>query len=348
MPREFTGVIQDTASSATLCAILSAREKASEFKINQQGFHAQNYRIYCSEQTHSSIDKAVRIAGIGQENLVKIPTDENQALQPAMLEKAIADDIAAGRQPLCVVATLGTTGTTAVDPLPEIGEICAKNNIWLHIDAAFAGTALILPEYRWMGEGLETADSFVFNPHKWMFTNFDCSAYFVKDRDTLIRTFSILPEYLKTQTHGKVNDYRDWGIALGRRFRALKLWFVIREFGVEGIRTKIRQHIKMAHDLTGKIKIHPEFEVMAPTIFNALFFRFRPQGWTEGKLNALNEMLVQRLNASGALYLTHTKIAGKYIIRMVIGQTSVTEDHVQRAWAAIQKTAMAIAMDMEK
>ncbi len=339
LPEDFTGVIQDTASSATLCAIISARERNSAFSINREGFSHNKYRVYCSEQTHSSIDKAVRIAGIGQNNLIKIATDEKLALRPDELKQAITADIASGKKPLCVVATLGTTGTTAVDPLPEIAAICREFNIWLHIDAAFAGTALILPEFRWMSSGLSQADSFVFNPHKWMFTNFDCSAYFVKDEDLLIRTFTILPEYLKTQTHGQVNDYRDWGIALGRRFRALKVWFVIREFGVEGMQKKVRQHIALVQNLTAEIEKHADFELMAPTVFNALFFRFHPASCDPADLNKLNENLLQELNASGSIYLTHTKIAGEYIIRMVIGQTSVTDEHVQRAWRLIQKTA---------
>ncbi|MCA9733306.1 MAG: aspartate aminotransferase family protein [Deferribacteres bacterium] len=339
LPSHFEGVIQDTASSATLCAILTAREKASNYQTNQQGLAKNSYRIYCSTQTHSSVDKAVRIAGLGHENLVKVEVDEEQALKPLALQSAIEADLQAGLHPLCVVASLGTTGTTAVDPLAAIAQICVEHKIWLHVDAAFSGTALVLPEFRWIARGLEFADSFVFNPHKWMFTNFDCSAYYVKDVQALIQTFSILPEYLKTKTRGLVNDYRDWGIALGRRFRALKLWFVIRTFGVEGIRERVRFHIDLAKNLSEVIAEHPHFEIMAPTLFNALFFRFKPALSSEDELNTLNEQLVHALNESGSIYLTHTKISGKYIIRMVIGQTYVEERHVKKAWKIIQETA---------
>ena len=340
LPRGWDGVIQDTASASTLSAILSAREKYADFKTNRNGLANHNFRVYCSTQTHSSIDKAVRISGLGSDNLIKVDVHNNLAIRAEALETAIKTDIAAGFKPLCVIATLGTTGTTAVEPLAAIGEICKKYDVWLHVDAAYAGTALILPEYRWMAKGLDKVDSFVFNPHKWMFTNFDCSAYFVKDKETLIRTFEILPEYLKTQTRGQVNDYRDWGVALGRRFRALKLWFVIRDFGVEGIRKRLREHIQMAQNLHKEILEHKDFEIMAPSTFNALFFRWHPEGEKDvNTLNKLNAELLKKLNDSGSIYLTHTKIGDAYIIRMVIGQTYVQKKHVAEAWDTIQKTA---------
>jgi len=240
LPKEFTGVIQDTASTATLCALLSAREKISSFQINQKGFR-QTMRVYVSSQTHSSIEKDVKIAGFGRENMVVIDVDEKFAMQPEVLRKAITDDIQNGLIPCCVVSTLGTTSSMAMDPIEEIGQICKDYGIWHHVDAAFAGTAAITPEYRFFMKGVELADSFVFNPHKWMLTNFDCSAYFVKEPEILKRTFSIMPEYLKTAADEQVNNYRDWGIQLGRRFRALKLWFVIRSYGVEGIREMVRK-----------------------------------------------------------------------------------------------------------
>jgi len=236
LPGTWEGVIQDTASTATLCALLSARERFSDFQINEKGFaQAPVFRIYASEQIHSSIEKDVKIAGFGRENLVYIPTDEAFALRTEALRTAIEADLAAGLQPLCVVAALGTTSSTAIDPLAAIAALCQSYQLWLHVDAAYAGTATILPEYRWMLEGLAQADSYVFNPHKWMMVNFDCTAYFVKEKEWLLRTFEILPEYLKTKADQQVNNYRDWGIPLGRRFRALKLWFVLRSFGVEGI-----------------------------------------------------------------------------------------------------------------
>lgn len=337
LPREFEGVIQDTASTAGLAAMLTAREKISGDRINEEGFSGQPvYRVYASTQTHSSIEKDVKIAGFGRRNLVKIDVDEKDfSLDPVKLEKAVKEDIEKGYVPCCVIATVGTTGTVAIDPLKEIGEICSKYNIWLHVDAALAGTALILPEYSWMIEGKENIDSFVFNPHKWMFTNFDCSAYFVRDADRLIRTFEILPEYLKTRTRGEVNDYRDWGIPLGRRFRALKLWFVIRSYGLEGLREKIRDHISYASWLADQVNKHPEFELLAPVSLNTVCFRFRPKGKNEDELNTLNEKLNHLLNDTGSIYLTHTKINGKYSLRMVSSQTNVKLDNVKKAWSLI-------------
>jgi aromatic-L-amino-acid decarboxylase len=247
LPENFEGVIQDSASTATLAAILTAREKKTGFSVNLNGAeHAGTLRVYCSEQTHSSVEKAVKISGIGKKNLVKIAVREDISMDAEMLRSKILSDKEAGLVPCCVVATIGTTGTTAIDPLRAIGEVCHENDIFLHVDAAMAGTALILPEFQWMLDGREYIDSFVFNPHKWMFTNFDCTAYFVKDAGALIKTFEILPEYLKTRTRGKVNDYRDWGVPLGRRFRALKLWSVIRTYGTEGLREKVRYHIQIA------------------------------------------------------------------------------------------------------
>lgn len=341
LPQNWTGCIQDTASTATLSAILSAREKVTDCHINKNGFNSShNFKVYCSKETHSSIDKAVKIAGIGASNLTKISVDEKMAMRFNELEKEIKADIDRGNKPLCVIATLGTTGTTAIDPLKEIASICEKYDVWLHIDAAYAGTALVLEEYRWMIEGMDKADSFVFNPHKWMFTNFDCSAYFVKDKNALTRTFEILPEYLKTNVDTQVNNYRDWGIPLGRRFRALKLWFVIRTYGVDGIRQRISEHIQMARELGAKIDAHSNFEQLAPLSFNMLCLRYHPNNiHSEDQLNTLNEKLLRTLNASGKVYMTHTKIDNKYTIRMVIGQTYVQQKHVDKAWNLIQETA---------
>jgi len=340
LPTEFEGVIQDTASSATLCAILSARERATNFQVNRSGMNDNRFRVYASTQTHSSIDKAVKIAGLGQENLVKVGVDEHFAMRPEALAKKIQEDKEKGFKPLCVVATLGTTGTTAVDPLAELSAICRDHGVWLHVDAAFGGTALLLPEYHWMIKGIETVDSFVFNPHKWMFTNFDCSVYYVRDAQHLIRTFEILPEYLKTSTRGQVNDYRDWGIALGRRFRALKLWFVIRSYGITGLQQRIRNHLDYAAWLESQIETHSDFEVMASRAFNLVCFRFHPQGEDHPEtLNELNASLLSHLNETGRVYLTHTKLHGAYVLRMAIGQTYLEKTHVEQAWEAIQKTA---------
>lgn len=336
LPQDWVGVIQDTASTATLAAILSAREQYSKNQINEDGFEGfTKFRIYCSEETHSSIDKAVKISGIGSNNLVKIKVDEDLAMLPEQLSMAIEQDVANGLVPLCVVATLGTTGTTAIDPLNEIGAICSNRSIWLHVDAAYAGTALMLEEYRWMIEGIEQADSFVFNPHKWMFTNFDCSAYFVKDKQALLNTFEILPEYLKTNVDTAVNNYRDWGIPLGRRFRALKLWFVIRSYGVAGIKQRLSEHIELAKGLAKKIEAHESFEILAPVSLNMVCFRYRKEGASEEQLNESNQTLIAKINDSGEAYLTHTKIKGKYTIRLVIGQTYVEQRHVDKTWGLV-------------
>lgn len=340
LPQGWSGVIQDTASTATLAALLSAREKKSNYLINKHGFTNQKYRIYCSSETHSSIDKAVKIAGFGVENLVKIDVDSAFAMKPAELEKAISQDIADGFVPLCVIATLGTTSTTAIDPLDVIGKICIKYNLWIHVDAAFAGSALVLDEMKWMIKGIERVDSFVFNPHKWMLTNFDCSAYFVKDERALVKTFEIMPEYLKTNEKETVKNYRDWGIPLGRRFRALKLWFVIRSYGVEGIQSIIRYHIELAADLEKQIKEHPQFELLAPRSLNLLCFRFvSNKEFNPEDINQLNQNILESLNAGGKLYLTHTKLHGKYVLRMQIGQTNVHKRDVDSAWELIQQTA---------
>jgi len=339
LPDNFIGVIQDTASTSTLASIITAREYHSDFKINKEGFSGnEKYRVYCSTETHSSIEKAVKIAGIGRDNLIKIPVDENFAMIPDKLEEAILNDIHNGYKPLCVVAALGTTGTTAIDPLKEISALKKKYNFWLHVDAAYLGTALILPEYRWMIEGIEETDSFVFNPHKWMFTNFDCSAYFIKDRNALLNTFEIIPEYLKTRSDNVANNYCDWGIPLGRRFRALKLWFVIRSFGVEGLKEKVKYHLKLAKDLFNKISQDIGFEILAPLNANVVCFRYRPVNINdEILLNSINEELMHKLNNSGKIFLTHTKLNGKFTLRMVIAQTNVEEKNVTDAWTLIKQ-----------
>lgn len=334
LPSNLHGVIQDTASTASLVAILTAREKYSNYQVNQKGFSSEeNFTVYCSTETHSSVEKGVKIAGIGKENLTKISTDDDQAMNPEVLETAIKTDIANGKKPICVVAALGTTSTTAVDPLKEIAAICKKYNCWLHVDAAYAGSALILPEYRWMIEGIEDVDSFVFNPHKWLFVNFDCTAYYVKDKEALLRTFEILPEYLKTGSRGKVNDYRDWGVQLGRRFRALKLWFVIRNFGVKGLQQKLRSHMELAQSLESWITENEDFEILAPVNFNLVCFRYHPKHISdEEMLTKLNTQLLNTINQTGNFFITHTKIKGKYAIRVVTGQTNIEQTHVEKFW----------------
>ncbi|TAL79300.1 MAG: aspartate aminotransferase family protein [Bacteroidetes bacterium] len=345
LPSEFEGVIQDTASTATLAAIITAREKKTSFSINNEGAeNAGTLRVYCSEQTHSSVEKAVKISGIGKKNLVKIPVKPDFSMDPEILRNTIVKDKMKGYIPCCVVATIGTTGTTAVDPLRAIGEICSENDIWLHVDAAMAGTALILPEFQWMLDGREYIDTFVFNPHKWMFTNFDCTAYFVKDAGALIKTFKVLPEYLQTRTRGKVNDYRDWGVPLGRRFRALKLWSVIRSYGTEGLKEKVRYHVSIAIRLSEMISKESDFELLAPVIISLVCFRYIPDGIDKNKINKLNEKLNHQLNDSGKIYLSHTVLNGKYILRMVTAQTNVTLEHVKKAWDLIKSTARSLSL----
>jgi aromatic-L-amino-acid decarboxylase len=340
LPKGFEGVIQDSASTATLAAILTAREKITGFSVNSEGAgKAGTLRVYCSDQTHSSVEKAVKISGIGKKNLVKIPVKDDFSMDPEKLVAAINEDKKRGFIPCCVVATIGTTGTTAIDPINAIGQICHENDIWLHVDAAMAGTALILPEFQWMLNGREFIDSFVFNPHKWMFTNFDCTAYFVKDASALIKTFEVLPEYLKTRTRGKVNDYRDWGVPLGRRFRALKLWSVIRSYGVEGLREKVRNHISYAARLSEMILKESDFEILAPVVISVVCFRYIPSGLDNSRINELNEKLNHALNDSGKLYLSHTVLNGRYTLRMVTSQTNVTLGHVEKAWEQIKDTA---------
>ncbi|MFO7655580.1 MAG: pyridoxal-dependent decarboxylase [Bacteroidales bacterium] len=340
LPDSFQGVIQDSASSATLCAILSARENATNFRINQNGFTDQKFRVYCSTEAHSSVEKAVKIAGIGSINLVKLGVDDEFALLPEALDNAIQKDIKDGFTPLCVVAALGTTSSTAVDPLGKIAGITAKYNVWLHVDAAYAGNVLILPEYKWMIQGIENADSMVFNPHKWLFTNFDCSAYFVKDKDKLVKTFQMLPEYLKTKTDGLVNDYSEWGVQLGRRFRALKLWFVLRSFGVENLQQMIRNHISYARYFADEIQKKEKFEIMAPVKFALVCFRYVPkESMSNDELNVMNEKLLQQINSSGKIYLSHTKLNGKFTLRLQTGQTNVQLRHVEEALKLIEEMA---------
>ncbi len=341
IPQGWDGVIQDTASTATLCSILTAREKLSNYGVNASGLQGHPaYAVYGSSETHSSIEKGVKIAGLGREYLHKVPVDASFAMRPEALEEAIMRDRAEGIVPLCVVATIGTTGSTAIDPLRRIGEVCARHKVWLHVDAAYAGTALLLPEMRWMIDGIEYADTFVFNPHKWMFTNFDCSAYFVKDKGALIRTFEILPEYLKTKETAVVNNYRDWGIPLGRRFRALKLWFVIRTNGVKGLQAKVREHLRLAQRVHDRIERSERWELLAPSPLGVVCFRYLPPGATDpGEIDRCNERLLELINKTGRVYLTHTKLNGVYTLRMVIGQTNVTEADVDLAWDVVTQTA---------
>jgi aromatic-L-amino-acid decarboxylase len=341
LPQGFAGVIQDSASSATLCAVLVARERATDWQANEQGLGgAPQLRFYASEEAHSSIEKAIRIAGLGRQSLRPIATDANFAMRPDALEAAIRADRARGLRPAGVIATLGTTGVGAVDPLAPIGALCREHGLHLHVDAAWAGSALLLGEQRWMIEGIEAADSFVFNPHKWLLTNFDCSAHFVRDPAALIRTLSVLPAYLVSRESSAVIDYRDWGVPLGRRFRALKLWFVIRSYGVERLRALLREHIAWTAELAERIRAEPDFELVSPPRLALLSFRYRPAAIEdEAALDALNERLLQALNYGGRVYLTQNRVRGRYVIRFAIGQLHTTRAHVAQAWKVIVELA---------
>ena len=323
------GVIQDTASSATLCALIAAREKVSNNKINENGFD-DSIRVYTSMEAHSSIEKAVKISGIGSKNIRLIEVDDDFAMNPLKLRKSIEKDIIDGKIPAFVCATLGTTSSTAIDPLNDIGKICNEFGIWLHVDAAMAGSASICPEYRFINEGIEYADSYCFNPHKFLLTNFDCSCLYVSDRKALIKSLTINPEYLKTEVSKSetVFDFRDWQIPLGRRFRSLKLWSVIRYYGINGIQQHIRGHIESAKMLSELIMKDERFEIMAPTILNLVCFRYKNS-------DEFNKALLEKLNTSGKLYLVQTKLNKKYTLRFSIGQTNTTREHIINAWKNI-------------
>ena len=327
-------VIQDAASSAALSAVLAARERKTQFRTNDTG-SLGNLVAYVSEHTHSSVEKAVKIAGIGKDNLRLIGVDDKMAMRTDLLEEAIEKDLADGLMPFFVCATVGTTSTNAMDPLVEIGKISQKYELWMHVDAAMSGTAAICPEYRYLLNGVELSDSFSFNPHKWMFTNFDCNCFFVADRAALIKTLSILPEYLKNQAteSGAVIDYRDWHIQLGRRFRSLKLWFVIRHYGVQGLQYHIREHIRLAQKLVEWVRTSENFQLVAPAPLNLVCFVHR-------KGNDFNRRLLETINRAGKIYLTHTVINGQFTLRMCIAQTNTKVENVRQAWQIIQKTAM--------
>jgi aromatic-L-amino-acid/L-tryptophan decarboxylase len=341
LPEGFAGVIQDSASSATLCAVLVARERATAWRANEAGLGGCPPLVfYASEEAHSSVEKAITIAGLGRRSLRLIPTDADFAMRPEALDAAAREDRAAGRVPAGVVATLGTTGVGAIDPLPPIGEVCREHGLHLHVDAAWAGSALLLEEQRWMIDGAGQIDSFAFNPHKWLLTNFDCSAHFVRDPSALVRTLSVLPAYLQSRETGAVVDYRDWGVPLGRRFRALKLWFVIRSYGFERLRTMLRDHIAWTADLAGMVRSEPDFELVTPPRLALLTFRYRPPGLDDlAALDLLNERLLHALNDDGRVYLTQTRVRGRYVIRFAIGQLYTTRAHVTRAWQVIEETA---------
>ena len=303
LPEVFSGVIQDSASTATFCALLCARERTTGFSQNRGGLQAEDAPlvVYASDQAHSSIPKAALLAGFGADHLRLIPTDDEYALRVDLLEAAVAEDRAAGRRPCAVVAATGTTATTALDPVGPSADLAERHGLWLHVDAALAGSAMVCPEYRWMWEGVERADSVVFNPHKWMGPGFDLSAYYVRDPEHLVRVMSTDPSYLRTAQDGRVRNLRDWGIPLGRRFRALKLWFVIREYGVDGLQARIRRDVANAQWLKEQVDAAPEWERLAPVPLQTVCLRHVPAALAgdEAALDAHNASIVDAVNREG-------------------------------------------------
>jgi aromatic-L-amino-acid decarboxylase len=326
-------VIQDTASSSALCAVLAARERVTSFRANRFGT-PQKLVAYTSSQAHSSIEKAVKIAGVGSDNLRLIEVDESFAMRPDVLAATVERDAANGLIPFFVCGTVGTTSSNGMDPLNQIGKVCRELNLWFHVDSAMSGSAAICPEFRHFQHGIEYADSYCFNPHKWMFTNFDCDCFYVADRKVLIETLSVLPEYLRNKAteSGAVIDYRDWHVPLGRRFRALKLWFVLRYYGIEGLQFHIREHVRLAQEFASWVKGDNRFELVIPPPLNLVCFLVNGG-------DQLNHQLMDALNRSGDLYLTHTKLDGRLVLRMSVGQTNTKQHHLEKAWKRIQEEA---------
>jgi aromatic-L-amino-acid decarboxylase len=353
LPKTFEGVIYDTASIATLHALAAARQ-ASRPDIRVTGMAGRSdlprMTIYCSNQAHSSVDKAVILLGLGHESLRRIAVDDNFRMRADALAAAIARDRADGAQPLAVVATVGTTSTTSVDPVKDIVALCEREGVWLHVDAAYAGVAAMVPGYERTLAHCDRADSLVVNPHKWLFTPFDLSAFYCRRMDVVREAFSLTPEYLRTPEAGAVRNLMDTGIQLGRRFRALKLWMILRYFGSDGIRVRLAEHMRLAQQLAGWIDAHPDFERLAPVPFSVVCFRARPSGGDldERALAGLNERLLEAANATGEVFLSHTMLEGSYCIRLAIGHIRTTEDHVRRAWDILQEQLQFLLSDQRQ
>jgi aromatic-L-amino-acid decarboxylase len=341
LPDTFAGVIHDSASTATLCALLCARERKTDYSQNHGGLQTGDTPlvVYASDQSHSSIPKGALLAGFGADNLRLLGTDDDHALRVDLLEAAVRDDLADGRRPCAVVAAVGTTATTALDPLREIAAIAEQHGLWLHVDAALAGTAMICPEFRWMWQGIERVDSLVLNPHKWMGTGFDLSAYFVRDPQHLVRVMSTNPSYLRTAQDGLVPNLRDWGIPLGRRFRALKLWFLLREYGVEGLQARVRRDMANAQWLLERVDSAPDWERLAPVPLQTVCLRHAPEALRgdEAALTAHNLDVVERVNRAGCCYLTPSLLKGKQMIRVSIGAQATELRHVEELWRELRE-----------
>ncbi|MBX6362770.1 MAG: amino acid decarboxylase [Gemmatimonadetes bacterium] len=344
LPAEMMGTINDTASLSTLHALAAAREMWPELRVRQEGLAGRAdvpaMRVYCSEEAHSSVDKAAVTLGLGLAGVRRVPTDAEYRMDVGALARAIAEDRARGVRPLAVVATVGTTSTTSVDPVREIAAVCEREALWLHVDAAYGGAAAVLPELRWALEGVERADSVVVNPHKWLFVPLDCSVLYTRRPEVLRRAFSLTPEYLTTPVGDEALNLMDYGVALGRRFRALKLWFVLRWFGATGLQAQLAEHIRLAQVFRGWVDMSADFERLAPAPFSVVVFRHHPPGVDdEAELDRLNAALLERVNASGEVFLSHTRAKGRYAIRLAVGNIRTRETHVRRAWEILRGAA---------
>ncbi len=348
LPESFEGVIYDTASISSLVAIAAARE-ATGLDVRHKGLAGRldlpRLRLYCSEQAHSSIEKDAITLGIGQEGVRKIPTDAEFRMDASALQSAVEEDLTDGWRPFCVVATVGTTSTTSIDPVPAIATLCERHGLWLHVDAAYGGVAAIVPEMRWIMEGVERADSVVVNPHKWLFTPVDLSAFYCRRLDVVKNAFSLVPEYLRTSEGDEVRDYMNYGPQLGRRFRALKLWFVLRTFGRDGIILRLRRHIELAQTFASWIATDPQWELMAPTPFSTVAFRAKPHEVSDADLNRLNEAVEARVNGTGEAFLAHTVLNGNVALRVAIGNLRTEERHIQRVWELLREALVVEVAD---
>ena len=337
----WSGVIQDTASTCTLVALLCARERATGYSLARGGMQAEPAPlvVYTSAHSHSSVDKAALLAGFGRDNVRHIPNDDAFALRPDALEQAIREDLAAGRKPCAIVGTTGTTATTALDPIGAMAEIARAHALWLHVDAAMAGSAMILPECRWMWGGVEGADSLVLNPHKWLGVAFDCSLYYVRDPEVLIRVMSTSPSYLRTAADEKVKNLRDWGLPLGRRMRALKLWFLLRERGIAGLQQRLRRDLDNARWLAQTVRETPGWRLLAPVPLQTLCVRHEPAGLEGDALDRHTQGWVDRVNRSGAAYLTPATLDGRWMVRVSIGSLTTERGHVEALWETMRREA---------
>jgi aromatic-L-amino-acid decarboxylase len=340
LPDHCFGMIHDTASTSTLHGMAAAREALEDLRVRARGLSgAPPLVAYTSEQAHFSVDKAAITLGIGQDNVRRIPVDEEFRMKPEALDAAISDDLLAHRRPFCVVATVGTTSTTSIDPIPKIGEICRRRRLWLHVDAAYGGAAAIVPEMSHVLAGCDRADSLVVNPHKWLFTPVDLSAFYCRRPDILRRAFSLMPEFLGAGEGAKELNLTEYGVPLGRRFRALKLWFVLRYFGREGLIVNLREHLRLAREFAARVKEHADFELMAPVVFSTVCFRFHPPRISEAQLQRLNRTLLDAINQTGKFFLSSTMLRDQFTLRLAIGNIRTTQTHIDRVWELIRSKA---------